>query len=52
MALKMLRDMVAERGGGEEKAGYGGKTGSSNDMEDIDRLDAEIAELKELLAHR
>ena len=53
MALKILRDMVAERGGGRGKgSGYGGKTGSSNDMEDIDRLDAEIAELKELLAHR
>ena len=44
--------MVAERGGGRGKGGgHGSKTGSSSDMEDIDRLD-EIAELKELLAHR
>jgi kinesin family member 6/9 len=53
MALKILRDMVAERGGGRGKGsgGYGGKSANS-DMEDIDRLDAEIAELKDLLAHR
>ena len=51
MALKILRDMVAERGGGRGKSGkYGGK--SSEGSDDIDQLEAEIAELKELLAHR
>ena len=49
MALKILRDMVAERGGGRGKGDGAGKSGG---MGEIDDLEAEIAELKELLAHR